>query len=77
MLCMEGDLEQEIASHMSSIGHVQIADVKARNEPDDGELNCHYLSELLDAKGCQGIIGCEYRPRRTTTAGLGWFQRYR
>lgn len=74
---MEGDLERQITLNMATIGHVQIAGIRERNEPDQGELNCHYLFELLDAAGYDGHIGCEYRPRVGTSEGLGWFQRYR
>jgi hydroxypyruvate isomerase len=28
----------------------------------------------IDALGYSGHIGCEYKPRATTTAGLGWRQ---
>ncbi|MGL6018227.1 MAG: TIM barrel protein, partial [Gibbsiella quercinecans] len=56
--------------------HIQIASVPARNEPDDGELNYPWLFELLDRSGYPGWIGCEYKPRGATTAGLGWVQPY-
>ena len=48
-----------------------------RHEPDRGELFHPYLFDLLDELGWQGHIGCEYRPRAGTSAGLGWFQPYK
>lgn len=44
-------------------GHVQIAQVPGRNEPDSpGELNYSYLFKTLERYGYQGYIGCEYKP---------------
>lgn len=44
-------------------GHVQIAQVPGRNEPDSaGELNYSYLFNTLEEHGYQGYIGCEYKP---------------
>ena len=41
-----------------------------RHEPDIGELNYPYLFELVDTLGYTGFVGCEYRPRAGTSAGL-------
>ena len=46
---MEGDLRTRLARHLPQVGHVQIAGVPARNEPDDGELNYAWLLAELDA----------------------------
>ena len=44
-------------------GHVQIAQVPDRNEPDSaGEINYSYLFNMLDKLNYQGHIGCEYKP---------------
>jgi hydroxypyruvate isomerase len=69
---VEGDLATTFRNNFGGIGHVQIASVPARNEPDDGEVNYPYLFRLLDELGYEGWIGCEYRPRGTTQDGLGW-----
>ena len=42
--------------------------------PDQGEVHYPYLFTLIDALGYRGWIGCEYRPRAGTSAGLGWRQ---
>ncbi|MEC5215412.1 hydroxypyruvate isomerase [Actimicrobium sp. GrIS 1.19] len=68
----EGDLATTLRKHIDAIGHVQIASVPARNEPDDGEVNYPFLFRLLDELGYAGWIGCEYRPRGRTEDGLGW-----
>lgn len=45
-------------------GHVQIAQVPGRNEPDSaGELNYRYLLDTLESCGYQGYVGCEYKPQ--------------
>lgn len=74
---MEGDVTTRLRRHIGGVGHLQIAGVPDRHEPDEGELNYPYLFELIDALGYRGHIGCEYRPRAGTSAGLGWWQRER
>jgi hydroxypyruvate isomerase len=72
----EGDLERKIRSLAGRFAHVQIAGNPHRNEPDTGEVDYAYLLDLLDETGYAGRIGCEYRPRAGTLAGLGWTERY-
>jgi hydroxypyruvate isomerase len=81
---MEGDVAMKLRQYLPGgrIGHLQIAGVPERHEPDTGELNYPYLFALLDALGYDGWVGCEYRPQRGTQAGgtsdgLGWFKPYR
>ncbi len=69
---VEGDLATTFRKYADGIGHVQIASVPARHEPDDGEVNYPYLFRLLDELGYEGWVGCEYRPRGRTEDGLGW-----
>ncbi|XP_044298782.1 putative hydroxypyruvate isomerase isoform X2 [Varanus komodoensis] len=58
-------------------GHVQIAQVPARHEPDSpGELNYLYLFDLLESMGYSGYVGCEYTPEGNTVKGLGWLYSY-
>src|SRR5262249_54784127 len=67
---VEGDLAMKLKRDMAGIGHIQVAGVPERHEPDIGELNYPYLFDLIDALGYDGYIGCEYRPRAGTSAGL-------
>ena len=80
---MEGDVAHKIAQYLPTgrVGHLQIAGVPERHEPDIGELRYEYLFEVIDTVSAQcgwdGWLGCEYRPRRGaepggTSAGLGW-----
>ena len=71
---VEGDLARRIEAHIAGIGHMQIAGVPDRHEPDSGEVNYPFLFSLLDRLGYAGWIGCEYRPRNSTRAGLGWLR---
>jgi hydroxypyruvate isomerase len=73
---MEGELAATIAAHLPLIRHIQLADNPGRHEPGTGEINYRYLLERLDAIGYTGWIGCEYKPRTTTAAGLDWLQDY-
>ncbi|HVE90639.1 MAG TPA: TIM barrel protein, partial [Burkholderiaceae bacterium] len=71
---VEGDLAIKFKRYFSNIGHVQIAGVPDRHEPDEGEVNYSYLLRMLDETGYTGWVGCEYRPRRSTEEGLGWMR---
>lgn len=69
---MGGDLSHRLVEAMPLIGHVQLAGVPDRNEPDRGELRHELILDLLDRSGYDGWVGCEYAPRAGTVAGLGW-----
>jgi hydroxypyruvate isomerase len=79
----EGDLATAVRRWLPTgrVGHIQIAGVPMRHEPDLGEINYEYVFEVIDEvasrTGWDGWIGCEYRPARgiqpgATTAGLAW-----
>ena len=72
----EGDLSHKLVSYLPLIGHVQIAAVPSRAEPDEGEINYPALMNLLDAKGYEGWVGAEYKPRGRTEDGLGWLEKW-
>lgn len=69
---MQGDVLTRLATHLPLIGHVQIAAVPSRAEPDEGELSYPAIFAALDRRGYAGWVGAEYRPRGGTEAGLGW-----
>lgn len=73
---VEGDIAMKVRRHLPHIGHIQIAGVPERNEPDTGEINYPYLFKLLDEIGYDGWLGCEYRPAGGTVDGLGWFRQF-
>jgi hydroxypyruvate isomerase len=74
---VEGDLSVKLRRWVDHVGHVQIASVPERNEPDRGEVSYPHLFRLLDDLGYRGWVGCEYRPAAGTEAGLGWFAPWR
>lgn len=74
---IHGDVTTYLRNYMPISGHVQIASVPSRNEPDGEELNYPFLFAELDRLDYQGFVGCEYNPRGKTTDGLGWFQPYK
>ena len=77
MQIMEGRLADSVAAQLDVIGHIQISGVPGRHEPDDQqEINYPYLLSKLDDLGYEGWVGCEYRPRAGTLAGLSWARPY-
>jgi hydroxypyruvate isomerase len=72
---VEGDLTEKLRRWMPHVGHVQIAGVPGRHEPDVGEVNYAYLFKVLDELKYDGWVGCEYRPLQGTNAGLAWLYR--
>ncbi|MBI2295178.1 MAG: hydroxypyruvate isomerase [Betaproteobacteria bacterium] len=76
MQVMEGDLARTIEANLKLIPHMQLADNPGRNEPGTGEINYPFLFQHIDRVGYQGWIGCEYKPKTTTEAGLGWVKPY-
>ncbi|MCZ2495840.1 TIM barrel protein [Xylophilus sp. Kf1] len=82
---VEGDVAMKLRRYLPTgrVGHLQIAGVPMRHEPDIGELNYRYLFQLINELsaecGWDGWVGCEYRPARGAVArgtsdGLGWMR---
>ena len=69
---MEGELAVTLQKHLALIRHIQLADNPGRGEPGSGEINYGFLFGWLERIGYDGWIGCEYKPRAGTLAGLGW-----
>ncbi|HEY9011893.1 MAG TPA: 2-oxo-tetronate isomerase [Devosia sp.] len=76
MQVMQGDLVPTYARLKERIAHIQVADNPGRNEPGTGEINYPFVLSEIDRLGYDGWIGCEYKPRNGTTAGLGWMKAY-
>jgi len=74
---LHGDVTMALRALLPMVGHVQVAGVPARAEPDDGELDFGFVFAELDRLGYAGFVGCEYFPRGATLDGLGWFAPYR
>jgi hydroxypyruvate isomerase len=76
---VEGDIAMKLRKYLPGgrVGHLQIAGVPDRHEPDTGELDYGYLFKVIDDLGYDGWIGCEYRPAGPTSRGLSWLSRER
>lgn len=73
---IHGDVPGWLERCHEHTAHLQIAGVPDRHEPDVGDLP---LADIMTA--CEAIhpdlwIGCEYRPRAQTAAGLDWMTPY-
>lgn len=68
----EGDLTTRLRRHWPHIGHIQIAAVPSRAEPDEGEVDYRAILKEIDALGWAGWVGCEYKPRGDAVEGLRW-----
>jgi hydroxypyruvate isomerase len=73
---LHGDVTMHLREMMPMTGHIQIASIPSRHEPDGEELNYPFLFDELDRLGYSGFVGCEYNPRGKTTDGLAWFGPY-
>jgi hydroxypyruvate isomerase len=73
---VEGDIAMKMRQYIGKVGHMQIAGVPDRHEPDAGEVNYPYLFALMDELGYAGWVGCEYHPAKGTRDGLGWIRPY-
>src|SRR5437588_552181 len=71
-----GDLIRRFEKHLAVVGHVQVAAVPTRHEPDEGEVNYPAIFDSLDGLGYRGFVGAEYRPRGRTEDGLAWARPY-
>lgn len=69
---MQGDLVTAIREFGHLARHYQIANPPDRGEPDEGEINYRTIFAEIDKSGFDGWIGCEYKPRNGTVAGLTW-----
>jgi hydroxypyruvate isomerase len=73
----EGELAATLEKHIARIGHIQVADNPGRHEPGSGEIHFDFIFRHLDRIGYRGFIGCEYKPRSGTEAGLAWLEQAR
>ena len=74
---MQGSLYRWIEHLLPLIGHIQIAAVPSRAEPDEGEIAFDRLIPMIESLGYEGHIGAEYKPRGDVEDGLGWLAAFR
>lgn len=74
---IKGNISHSIEELQDHIGHVQIAQVPHRHEPNtDGELNYKYILKTLSKAGYNDWVGLEYKPVGTTKEGLKWITEF-
>ncbi len=66
------DAMQQTRAAAPWIGHVQIAGVDGRYEPDLSRGGLLDAVAALPGLGYDDWLGCEYRPRTTAAQGLAW-----
>ncbi|CAH0731877.1 unnamed protein product, partial [Brenthis ino] len=72
-----GDLSHNIKNLMPYVGHIQIAQVPNRNEPDTfGEINYKYILQHIENNGYTDWIGLEYKPAGNSKDGLKWIKEF-
>ena len=69
---IRGDVTKYLEKLLPYIGHIQIAGIPNRNEPDQSELDYQYIFNLIEKLNYNGFIGCEYNPKKDTISGLKW-----
>ncbi len=67
-----GDVIATLERLLPIVGHVQIAAVPSRAEPDRSDLDYRTVFAALARLPYQGWTGCEYRPAGRTDDGLTW-----
>lgn len=73
----EGDLIHRLEQHLPLIGHVQIAAVPDRGEPNAGEICYSEVLRALSNLGYRAPVGAEYAPRDGSAAGnLDWLSEF-
>jgi len=70
----EGDVIVNLERFLPVIGHVQIAAVPSRAEPDRGDLDYRTVFAALKRLPYTGWTGAEYKPAGSTDDGLRWTQ---
>jgi hydroxypyruvate isomerase len=71
-----GDVLGAITDLFDRVGHMQIAGVPDRHEPDVGGLDYRAVLSHLDDLEYNGWVGCEYSPKSGTKEGLSWIRPY-
>ena len=72
---VEGDLAMKFKKWFNNIGHVQIAGVPDRHEPDESEINCGVSDAAAGRDGLRRMGRLRVSASRSTEEGLGWMQR--
>lgn len=73
---IRGNLSRAVDDYLDVVGHIQVAQVPHRGEPDtNGEINYEYMLRHLECRGYDNWIGCEYNPTKGSNTA-NWVQSY-
>lgn len=70
----EGDVIANLERFLPVIGHIQVAAVPSRAEPDGGELDYRAVFAAIERLPYRGWTGAEYKPAGSTDEGLQWIR---
>ncbi len=73
----EGNVLTRLTEALPWLGHIQVAGVPGRHEPDNCEIDYGWLFGEIGKLDYHGWIGAEYLPREGTDSGLSWFTPWR
>lgn len=74
---IQGDITHTLYDLMKYCGHVQIAQVPNRNEPNtNGELDYRYILNELKKAGYDDWIGLEYKPMNSSSNTFKWIKEF-
>ena len=68
----QGDVLTRLKRFFPHVGHIQVAAVPSRAEPDEGEIAYAAVFDAIDRLGYAGWVGAEYKPRGDMDEGLRW-----
>jgi hydroxypyruvate isomerase len=68
------NVSEVMTRHWPLIGHIQVAAVPDRGEPNCGDVDIAEILHEAEMLGYSGWIGCEYLPRGDVESGLNWMQ---
>ena len=69
-------MQDVLASRLSDVGHIHIADAPGRHEPGTGEIDWPASLGWLAEHGYHGRIGLEYEPLAPTNESLAAVRRF-
>lgn len=74
----EGDVLDAIAPHLNMVGHIQIASIPNRAEPDSGDIDYpRFFEDIHRCGGYFGHYGAEYHPSGAVEDGLDWLHSWK
>ena len=70
------EIVSNIRRYLKDIGHMQMAGVPGRHEPDTGDIDMMAIFKEIDKAGYHEWIGAEYTPSKSTFRSLTWGHTY-